>query len=197
MENYSFRTRLVAGPGFHYDAFPPELLDVAKGVQNITHGPGAMIAALLITALATTYQGMADVEGLNGGSIPISMFLLAAVASGEGKTSTLKNRIFGPIMEYSRKISKIADDCKTSYRENLSAWTQTASHLNKKRANMIAKNSDTSEIDERIEEHRNERPVPPRSSSLLSDDVTPAGLKQKFKNSYLLASWHQVMGGTY
>ncbi|MDA8151467.1 MAG: DUF3987 domain-containing protein [Acidithiobacillus sp.] len=183
MENYSFRTQLVAGPGFHYDAFPPELLDIAKGVQNITHGPGAMISSLLVTALATTFQGMADVEGLNGGSIPLSVYLLASVASGEGKTSTLKN-IFGPIMDYSRKISKIADDCKTSYRENLSAWTQTASHLNKKRANIIAKNADTSEIDERIEEHRNERPVPPRSSNLISDDITPAGLKQKFKNSY-------------
>ena len=183
MDNYSFRTQLVAGSGFRYDAFPPELLDVAKGVQNITHGPGAMISSLLVTALATTFQGMADVEGLNGGSISLSIYVLASVASGEGKTSTLKT-VFGPIMDYSRKISKIADDCKTSYRENLSAWTQTASHLNKKRANIIAKNADTSEIDERIEEHRNERPVPPRSSNLISDDITPAGLKQKFKNSY-------------
>ena len=183
MLNNNFKPVLATGPGFCRDAYPPELLDVATGVQNITHGPGAMIAELIVAALATTFQGMADVEGLNGNPIPLSVYLLAAVASGEGKTSTLKT-VFEPITNYSRKIASIANDLKKNYREKYDAWKYIMTHLNKKMAAQIGRNEDTSEITECITRHLENRPVPPRNSSIISDDITPAGLKKKFKHSY-------------
>ena len=183
MLNNNFKPVLATGPGFCRDAYPPELLDVATGVQNITHGPGAMIAELIIAALATTFQGMADVEGLNGNPIPLSVYLLAAVASGEGKTSTLKT-VFEPITNYSRKIAGIATDLKGDYRDKYDSWKYIMTHLNRNMAARIGRNEDISEIAEGIAKHQEKRPVSPRNSSIISDDITPAGLKNKFRNSY-------------
>lgn len=163
-------------PNFPVAAYPVDLWRMAIAVQKLTQAPGELVLNSTLCAIATTYQRHYDVEGLNGNPIPISLNMLAASPSGEGKTSA-QRMINKPITEFSMKIEVLSNLGIDDWRASQAQWSCVQERLGARKAKMLADGKSIEQITATILSHCKHRPSKPRKARLISNDATPAGLR--------------------
>ena len=167
---------LDTAQNFPVKAFPEDLWRSAVSIQKLTQAPGEIILNTMLSAIATIFQAHFDVEGINGGPIPISQFMMAISPSGEGKTSA-QRVISKPLLEFSTKIEAISLQALENYNSKTLEWSKILDGLSSKKGKLLAEGKDINDVEETLVTHRNNKPTRPKESRLITNDPSPAGLK--------------------
>lgn len=155
---------------------PQNILRPAIAFQRMTQAPGELIVNSMLSLISATFQGHYDVSGFNGNPIPLSTFFLAIAQSGEGKTVTQK-AVFKPLMEFSTSLEKSYEKDMDQWLSESSEWSGILDKLNAKKAKLLADRKKIDEIDAAILDHKGKKPIKPTARRLITNDPTPAGLK--------------------
>ena len=91
-------------PPFPMKCLPPWLQDAVGEISNTTQTPACLAAFCSLGLASLAFRGWFEIRGWPGFREPVSLFLLAAMESGERKSPVFKS-IFAPLYEYQSDIA--------------------------------------------------------------------------------------------
>ncbi|MEM1149944.1 MAG: YfjI family protein [Pseudomonadota bacterium] len=103
----------------------------AEAAHELTQAPIAIAAQSALTVASLPAQALADVEVLEGGTKPLSLFALTVAASGERK-SACDRHFMAPVYEFERELS-------AGYDDDLAHYANARDLYEKRRRDIISK----------------------------------------------------------
>ena len=156
-------------------AFPPIAYAVIQEIAVETQAPVAMVGSSTLAAMALAVQSKFRVKRREGLESPCSLACVSICASGERKTTVDKKTSSGfqvfqdaGLDEY-KKLAK-----EYSVRKML--WDSQKRVLLRQYEKAVENGDSIDEFQNKLVEHEDTKPMPPRRIRLVYQDVTPAAL---------------------
>jgi len=166
-----------------------EFRDLISELHISTQAPVGIVAASLISALSTVFQGLVDVRKPPGQVSPVSILTLTIANAGERK-GTVEKLCFEPVIKFQEKLRK-------EYREKIFDWEISLELWKGKikkaqQSNFKSKLKMEDEFDEQIAHLMSVKPIQPREPQIVYNESTPIalfeGMSKKTENAVLLSS---------
>lgn len=161
---------------FPLNAFPSELRNVIKDIEERTQAPIPLIASSVISAISLSCQSLIDVninESLKG---PVSLFLFVIANSGERKTS-VDRMVMQPFYQHDEISLRQFDVCKKSHAVELLIWQEKEKAILGVIKKKTAKGQPTEQESQRLRELQIEKPILPKCNRLIYNNTTPEALQ--------------------
>ncbi|TDX22947.1 uncharacterized protein DUF3987 [Modicisalibacter xianhensis] len=139
--------------------------------------PRPMAMTVALGAMSAACQTLVNIKQPLDHYVQASLMLLSIADSGERKT-TVEKRFFKALRDWQHEMQTKAEEDEEKYLHEQEIWKIEDAALKAELKRLTKKNHPSDAIKERLEEHRNHRPRPPRHHKLLYDDTTPQALIQ-------------------
>lgn len=198
--NRFYRSRVrndrMEWPGFPVNSLPDLFYKAAKLLYDITLAPFPLIVMQLMTALSLAAQGGYDVKGkANGGTIPISLYMLCLARSGERK-STVAKLALRFFREENRKLLEQYQQDLKAYHVDIDIWKTEKKALDQELKKAMKNEDAHQECRERLQQHLENIPEKPVLQQVLYENTTVRALLEGLRGRGVSAGVISDEGGT-
>lgn len=161
---------------FPTNAFPPLLRDTILDVHECTQAPIPLIASSVVSALSLSCQGLIDIKVNDTVVSPVSLFLLVIANSGERKT-TVDRMVLKPLYQHDARSIIQSEDKGKDYEIDQQVWHEKQKAILSLIRRKTIKGQCTDELSQRLRKLLADKPVPPKTSKRIYNNVTPEALQ--------------------
>ena len=166
-------TDLPIQPWFPVWALPPRIRAAVEESIAVTQAPAALVAGSALATMSIAVQDKVRVRRLDGLVSGCSLFLITVSDSGERKTSV--DRMFTkPIVDH--QIEKDAEYREESeaFKVSRKIWEIEQKSLAKMLERAFSIGEQTEIFEQALAAHARRKPIEPRKTKYIYNDVTPA-----------------------
>lgn len=158
-------------PPYPLNAFLVVAREAGYEISRNVQAPEALIGMSLINAISMACQGLIDVKLPTGLVRPVSQNLLIIAESGERK-STVSSLLFAPFRDADMEAMEAHKDRKETYQAELGAWEAKSKGLRNAIARAVSRGLDSDELEARLLEHAQRKPIEPRLRYFMRQEIT-------------------------
>ena len=180
--------------GYPLDGLTPTIKVLAKYIHETNKSPLPMCAVSALAGCTLATQGLIRVKWRDAPPSPVGMIFIVEALSGERKTANdqialREHRVFD------KRQSKFeADDAKEHARRK-AVWDAKRRSLLRSIGQGAAKDADTKQLEDRLEDHDKLQPVQRRRPRMLISDITAPAVARHLRETYRYAGLVSDEGG--
>ncbi|WP_409408486.1 DUF3987 domain-containing protein [Acidithiobacillus ferriphilus] len=177
-------SRSVEDPGLDKTNLPPRLSGTIESLQRQLKAPIPTVFGVVIAALGSLFSQRFVVEGLRTAPIPLSVYVLVASDTGEGKSSVTSG-VLEPIREYEADLIEKEQERGVAEQSDVILNRAKSRSLNKLMLSAIADNDDKKarEFAEQIAQIKTSYNQHKSAVQMLLSDCTMPGLKRALSHN--------------
>lgn len=165
------------GRSYPWRSFPPRLQFLFGNIAANCSAPIEMIAAAVVSAIATANQDLANVQAPHGATEPLSLALIVIAESSERKTLVDK-LVFASFREFEAESGRLNLESATNFETDLLVWVERLKVLKREIRESLADPNDAIDkaLREKLASHLESKPTRSVAPQFLLSDVTCAAL---------------------
>ncbi|WP_157983306.1 YfjI family protein [Idiomarina seosinensis] len=156
-----------------------------ESIGNTVQAPNLLTLNVLLGAISTVVQCLADVEPVYGGRIPTSMYICTKGESGLRK-SAVAARVNKPIYNFEKEQRREYEKNREIYEVKLEVFKeQQEAKRNKLKAALVSGNAQRIETaQDELNKFIAEKPQPPAKETMLVEDSTGEAIQEEMYAGY-------------
>lgn len=166
---------------FPLNAFPPLLREAILDVQECTQAPISLIASSVISAISLSCQSLIDIRINETVVSPASLFLLVIANSGERKT-TVDRMVLKPFYQHDAISLSQSENKEKDYELEQKVWREKEKAILSLIRKNVTKGRCTEELSQLLRELQIEKPISPKISRCIYNNITPEALQFAMHN---------------
>ncbi len=170
-------------PPFPLEALMEVMGGAAHFIQRKIQTPVEMGACSVLAACALVCQGLFDVQWRENKTSPSTLFILVDAKSGERK-SAVDDIAFLRIRIFNDEQVALAEEYEKEYQASLALWKQKVKEIRKLISKLSARDEDTDDEEERLEELIADEPEKRKFAQILVVESTGPALAQHLDSFY-------------
>ncbi|AZK61594.1 MULTISPECIES: YfjI family protein [Pectobacterium] len=161
---------------FPFNAFPTLLRETIFDIEDCTQAPIPLIASSVISALSLSCQSHLDIRVNDTVISPVSLFSLVIANSGERKT-TVDKMVLKPFYQHDASLLRQSEAQEKDYEHDFKVWREAEKAILSLIRKKMTKGLCTNEVSLRLRELQVEKPIRPKISKYIYNNVTPEALQ--------------------